>query len=153
MGRFTITPHFEAPIEGVFEMSADPLRIPEWVPTVFEVKDATPGPMTVGSTYTAVTKVLGRHVDIRYEITEFEPPRLLAVVGTAPNGGRVLLRTRLSPATRGTDAEIEVDYDLPIGFLGEIADKLFVEQAMERDMRHGVENFRSLVERRVPLTV
>lgn len=153
MGHFKITPHFEAPIDRVFEVSVDPLRIPEWAPSVFEVKDATPGPMTIGSTYTAVTKVLGRRLEIRYQITEIEPPRLLTAVGTAPNGGRALLRTRLSPAASGTDAELDVEYDLPIGFLGEIADKVFVSQAMERDLRHGVENFRSLVEARVPLTV
>jgi uncharacterized protein YndB with AHSA1/START domain len=153
MGHFKVTPHFEAPIERVFALSVDPLRIPEWAPSIFEVKDATPGPMTLGSTYTAVTKLLGRHLDIRYEITEIDSPRLLTAVGTASNGGRVLLRTRLTPAASGTDAELEVDYDLPIGFLGEIADKLFVEQAMERDMRHGVENFRSIVEARIPLTI
>jgi uncharacterized membrane protein len=41
---------------------------------------------------------------------------------------------------------IDLDYELPGGFLGGVADKLFAERAMARDVRHSSENFKALVE-------
>jgi uncharacterized membrane protein len=45
---------------------------------------------------------------------------------------------------------MEVDYEVPAGFLGHIADRLFLEKAMERQMRHTAENFKALAEAKVP---
>jgi uncharacterized membrane protein len=41
---------------------------------------------------------------------------------------------------------IEVDYELPGGFVGGVADKLFVERAIERDIKHSLENFKAICE-------
>jgi uncharacterized membrane protein len=57
---------------------------------------------------------------------------------------------RMTPAGEGTDVEMEVDYEVPAGFLGHIADRLFLEKAMERQMRHTAENFKALAEAKVP---
>ena len=58
---------------------------------------------------------------------------------------------RLTPVGEGTDVTVEADYELPAGFLGHIADRLFIEKAMERQMRHGFENFKALAEAQVPV--
>jgi hypothetical protein len=41
---------------------------------------------------------------------------------------------------------VDLDYELPGGFLGGVADKVFAERAMVRDVRHSSENFKALVE-------
>jgi hypothetical protein len=35
---------------------------------------------------------------------------------------------------------------LPGGFAGSVADKLFVERAIERDVKHSMENFKAICE-------
>ena len=48
---------------------------------------------------------------------------------------------------------MEIDYELPAGLLGQIADKLFVERTIERDLRHSIESFKALVEVKTPVLV
>jgi hypothetical protein len=38
------------------------------------------------------------------------------------------------------------DYELPGGFFGDMADKLFMERAIERDLRHSNQNLKALCE-------
>ncbi len=152
MGHIRISAHYEAPIEHVFELGLDAKRIPEWNTSFHEIKDIT-GPLgQVGSSFDTVMKVLGRPIEGHMQVTEVERPRLVTVVGSAPGGGKLTWTTRFTPAGTGTgtDAELEVDYELPAGFLGEIADKLFAERAIEREMKHSTENFKVLVEAKVP---
>jgi hypothetical protein len=42
-------------------------------------------------------------------------------------------------------------YELPGGFIGDLAFKLFAERAVERDLRHSNENFKAIVEAEVPV--
>jgi uncharacterized membrane protein len=58
----------------------------------------------------------------------------------------VALGTGAGPPGTGTDSRLELDYDLPGGFVGGIADKLFVERAIERDAKHSAENFKAICE-------
>ena len=51
------------------------------------------------------------------------------------------------------DYVIDIEYELPPGIIGQIADRLFVERAVERDLRHSIENFTALVEAEVPQLV
>jgi uncharacterized membrane protein len=63
---------------------------------------------------------------------------------------RYVATYRMTPATgHGTDVEVETEYDVPAGFLGVVADRLFIEKAIERQMRHATENFKALAEAKV----
>jgi len=150
MGHIRIRSHYEAPIEHVFELALDVKRTPEWDVSFHEIKNIKGSPDHVGTTFDTVMKVLGRPIEGHMQVTEVERPRLVTMVGSAPGGGKLTWTTRYTPAGTGTDAEMEVDYELPAGFLGEMADKLFAERAIERDMRHSDENFKVLVEAKVP---
>ncbi len=146
MGHIRISAHYEAPIEHVFELGLDAKRIPEWNTSFHEIKDIT-GPLgQVGSSFDTVMKVLGRPIEGHMQVTELERPRLVTLVGSAAGGGKLTWTTRYTPAGTGTDAEMEVDYELPAGFLGEMADKLFAERAIERELKHWTETFTELVE-------
>jgi hypothetical protein len=43
-----------------------------------------------------------------------------------------------------------MDYELPGGFFGGIADKLFMERQIERDIKLSNANFKALCEAKVP---
>jgi uncharacterized membrane protein len=145
--------HFDAPIEQVFALGIDFQRYPEWnisFPEVLEISGPTD---KVGTKIRHITKVLGRRMEGWAEIAEITRPHYLKMTGSALEGGKVTLTYRLTPVGSGTDLEFESEYELPAGFLGQIADRLFVEKAVERDLRHSIENFKALVEVPQPVLV
>jgi uncharacterized protein YndB with AHSA1/START domain len=153
MAHLRLTTHFDAPIEQVFELATDFKRYPEWNVTYIEVKEVTGPTDTVGTKVHSIMKFLGRQTDGWGEIVEVERPKLLKMAGSDPNGGKLELIYRFTPADSGTDAELESDYELPAGLLGQIADKLFVERAVERDVQHSMENFKALLAVKHPVVV
>jgi len=148
MAHVEMTEHVEAPIEDVFELFIDVKRWPEFMPSG-EIKEVT-GPLDkVGTRVHSVMQFLGRKMDSWDEIVEVERPRLLKMVSR--EGMESTATYRLTPAGEGTDVVVETDYELPAGFLGHIADRVFIEKWMERQMRHASENFKALAEAKVPV--
>lgn len=153
MTNVRMTMHFDAPIERVFDLGIDYGRYPEWNVTYTEIKQVT-GPVDkVGTKIHSVMKILGRTMEGWGEIVEIDRPRYIKISGTGPQGGKLTSTQRLTPVGSGTDLEFEAEYELPAGFLGHIADKLFVEKAVERDLHHSMENFKALVEAKQPVVV
>ena len=149
MGHVRQTGHIDASPETAFALALDAARIPEWNSSVIEVNDVS-GPMDqVGSSYVSVLKLGGRRLDGRWEVSRVEAPRVLEFSGTAPGGGKATAKNRFEPAGDGTDLTIEIDYELPGGFVGGMADKLFVERAIDRDVKHSIENFKAICEAEV----
>ena len=137
----------DAPPHRVWEILSDPERLPQYNTTIIEVSDATGRLDQVGTTYQAVARVYGRRIEGGWEVTEVTPLRRLVVRGSAPGGGAATVIGTLEPTDRGTTrAAVEIDYQLPAGFLGELANKLFIERSIERDVRHTNENLRALAE-------
>ena len=150
MSHLTLTGHYDAPIEHVFELGTDFKRYPEWSVTYTEVKDIS-GPPAVGTKIYSEMRFLGQKMEGWGEIVEFDRPRLLKITGKGTQGGSLTQVLRLTPAGAGTDYEVELDYDLPAGFIGRLASKLFLEKAVERDMEHSIENFKAMVEAKEPV--
>jgi uncharacterized membrane protein len=141
--------HVDAPPDKAFALAIDAKRIPEWNASVIETRDITGSLDRVGASYVSVLKLGGRRLEGRWEVSKVEKPRLLDFAGTAPGGGRATAINRFEPSGAGTDVTIEVDYELPGGFVGGMADKLFIERAIERDVKHSVENFKAICEAEV----
>jgi uncharacterized membrane protein len=151
MTHLRLTEHFEAPIDRVFELATDFKRYPEWNVSYREIGEIT-GPIDqVGTKVFATLNVLGRPMEGWSEVVEVDRPRHLKMVGVGPQDSRLTLVYRWAPAGEGTDVESQIDYDLPAGILGAVADRLFVEGAIQRAMRHSIENFKALVEAKTPV--
>ena len=149
MGHVLQSGHIDAPPDKAFALAIDATRTAEWNSSVVETKDITGSLDRVGASYVAVLKLGGRRLEGRWEVSKVEKPRLLEITGTVPGGGRATATNRFEPAGAGTDVTIEVDYDLPGGFVGGMADKLFVERSIDRDVKHSVENFKEICEAEV----
>jgi coenzyme Q-binding protein COQ10 len=148
MAHLKLTEHIEAPIEDVFELFIDAKRWPEWFAGGTEVKEITGPPDQVGTRIRDVSTFMGRQMESWTEVVEVERPHLyrMATEGAGLKGTGTF---RLTPAGQGTDVHVENEYELPAGFLGGIADRLFIEKAMERQLRHSAENFKALAEAKV----
>ena len=149
MGHVRQMGHVDAPPGKAFALTIDPSRDPEWNSSVVEVKDVTGKLDKVGASYTAILKLGGRPLETRWEVTKVEKPRLLEQTAASIAGGHATSTTTFEPAGGGTDITIEVDYELPGGFVGGMADKLFVERAIDRDVKHSIENFKAICEAEV----
>ena len=120
MGHVINSIHIDAPPERVFELITDAQRFPEWGDSVIEGKDVSGPQDRVGASFTAVMKFAGRRVESRFETTRVEKPTYLEQKGTMPGGGDSTAINRLEPAGGGTDAKVELDYELPGGFFGDL---------------------------------
>lgn len=148
MGDVKYTYRIDAPPERVFDFGLITERFPEWNASLNEVKDIS-GPLDrVGATYTALMRVGGRPLETRWEVVRFERPSYFELKGTTP-GGSARQISRLEPIGAGTEVFFELHYELPGGFLGQFADKLFVERAIERDVKHSADNYKAIVEAEV----
>ena len=135
-----------APPERVWEVLIDPERLPQYNVTIVEVHDPT-GPLDeVCASYDAVAKVYRRRIEGRWEVTDVTPLRRIVQIGAGAAGAKATVNGTIEPSGDGTRAAVEVDYQLPAGFLGEVANKLFVERSVERDVRNTLENLKALVE-------
>ena len=60
----------------------------------------------------------------------------------------------LTPDDRRTlRKQLSAEYEPTAGILGQIADRLFVERTVERDLDHSLANFKALVETKLPALV
>jgi uncharacterized membrane protein len=146
MGHIHHEYYIDAPPDVVWAVGRDPDRMPEWNTTTVAVKDVS-GPLDhKGATYTTVSKIVGRPLEVHWQVERVDPSRLAEVKGSSPRGGSAHLIVQYEPDGSGTKLSTDLDYELPMGFLGDIADKLFAERAMIRDIRHSGENFKALIE-------
>jgi len=152
MGHVRDTFHIDASPDRVWALSIDPSRYSDWQAGLVEVKDIT-GPLDhVGSKVTVVFKVMGRRLEGTVEVTKVEPGKLIEERGSIVGGGPAVSTFRIEPVSGGTDMTVELDYELPGGLIGDIADKLFMERAIERQIRHSNENLKALIEAKVGVT-
>jgi uncharacterized protein YndB with AHSA1/START domain len=151
MAHVKMSEHVEAPIERVFDLFLDAKRWPEFMPGG-QVKEVS-GPLDqTGTRVLTVMQFMGRPMESWLEVVEVERPRLLRFRSEGA-GFHGTATYRLTPSGTGTDLVAESDYEVPAGFLGHVADRLFLEKSMERGMRHAGENMKAILEAEAPVPV
>jgi uncharacterized membrane protein len=150
MGSIQIAIHIDAPLDLVATLLQQVQRIPEWQYNVRDVKEID-GPMDhVKAAYTLVYRWMGRCMDRRMVITQYNPPEIVEQTATTTLGGSVCSCTHLEPAGIGTDIHWRVEYHLPGGFFGVAADRLLFRALYRRAMRKSIENLKALAEGKLP---
>src|ERR687893_1692978 len=126
--------HIAAPPEVAWAVGRDPERIPQWNTTAVAVKDVT-GPLdAVGTRFTIQSRVVGRPLDVTWEIQEVEAPRYFVATATTPLGGSARQRVDYAPEDGGTRVTLDMEYELAPGLLGKLLGKAFAERMLERDV-------------------
>jgi uncharacterized membrane protein len=136
----------DAPVEVCWALGTDPARWPEYLEGAIGVRDTSGTAHEIGYTFTIPYRIAGRELEVRWTITRVDRSRSIELTGTTTRGGHALTTQRYEPVPGGTNVEVEVDYELPGGFAGDVADRLFIERAMDRQIRHSNENFKALAE-------
>ena len=149
MGRARMQGHVDAPIEQVFDYGVDFSRTAEWNVMIVEMEPLPPL-AKVGDRFKGKMKLLGRIYEGDGEVTAFDRPSMFAFNGTLPMGGHQNWTVHFTPAGTGTDFLSEIDYEVPLGIVGAVADKLFIEREIQRALDHSGENFAVMAARKVP---
>lgn len=69
----------QAPIDRVAGYAMDPANETVWIGGISESEVLTPGPLGKGSRTRRHASFMGRGIDYVLEVTEYDPPRLLAM--------------------------------------------------------------------------
>jgi uncharacterized membrane protein len=152
MGHIRFTEHIDAPIDHVWDVNASCERLPEWNVNIVEVKDCEGRLDRVGARVTTVVRVFGRRIEGSQETKTVDKPRAFTLKLVGAGGAKATVNGTYSEARGGTDATVDLEYDLPMGLFAGVAEKL-LGGSIERDIRHSMENFKALCEATVPAHV
>jgi uncharacterized membrane protein len=130
------------PVEEVFAFLSNFENNPRWQSTSVEAKKISDGPVGVGTTYQAVTSMLGRRINSEQEITEYEPNRLVSRKSTA-GPFPFEIHVGFEQAEGGTRINASIDGE-PRGFF-KLAEPL-LERALKRQFDSDLANLKDMME-------
>jgi uncharacterized membrane protein len=126
MAKITRSISISAPVEKVFAYMDDPTHMPEFWPSMIEVKDVKQAPEGVGSTFGWVYKMAGMRFEGVSETTEHIPNQRTATRST--KGIQSTFVWTYEPEDGGTKLTSEVEYVVPIPLLGRLAEAFILKQ-------------------------
>jgi uncharacterized membrane protein len=135
-----------APPEDVFALLIDLDRLPQWATIVVDSREVSDRPLTVGCTFRQTVRIMGKELDTEWRVTQLEPTRLIGYEASSAFGGRLVMTQTITPRDEGSTVQLEADYDLPGGFLGELLDRAVVEAQNEREAERSLQNLKELVD-------
>jgi carbon monoxide dehydrogenase subunit G len=138
----------DKPPDEVFAVLTDTDKLPHWATVVEETRNC-PKPMTDGCTFQQSIRIAGvLKLDVDCRVEHIEAPKSVTYVADGPGGARARMTQQVAPAGAGSRVEIEIDYDLPGGVLGDLIDRVYVERRNEREAEHSLANLKDLLEGR-----
>jgi uncharacterized membrane protein len=146
MARIRRTTEVNASPDRVFSLLTNLDRLPEWATIVVETRDVSALPLRAGCTFRQTLRVVGREVESEWRVTELEHGRRVAYEAMAPGGGSMTMRQIVTPRDAGSRIELEIDYELPGGLLGELVDRAFVEEQNEHEADRSLRNLKELLD-------
>lgn len=135
----------QTPVSTVFGMIADqPERQAEWWPPIELQERVSPPPTKLGSVSRYVYNMMGVKIKGEHEVVELVPNEYLKVKTTS--GIDSTFEFIFAPNGDGTYLTIRVDYKLPGSVIGQLLNKLVIEQKNESDLREGLANLKAILE-------
>ena len=140
--------HIDERPEEVFRVLTDLKLIPRWAVIAQDTYVRPEGDLSaVGQEFHWTIHIAGVDLETDWVVTEYEPPRTVAYKVLSAHEGRLEMQQRvLDAGDGGSRVELQVDYDLPYGFLGEALDRALVERRNQGVMERSLRNLRELIE-------
>jgi uncharacterized protein YndB with AHSA1/START domain len=113
-----------APVEKVFGFATVPSHLPEFWPSMVEVKDVQPLP-NGGHRFSWVYKMVGMRFDGTSEDVEYAPNQRL--VQKSRGGIEATITWTFLSAAEGTQVSFKGEYTVPVPLFGRVAEAVIVK--------------------------
>lgn len=135
MAKIEASLDIAAPPQVVFDYFDDHSHMAELLPQMsgFEWNTQT---HQVGTRLKAIGRSAGVSLPMALDTQEVEPGRRIA--GVFSEGLKGTWEWLFTPTATGTRVESRMDYDLPMGILGQLADRLVAERENQTAMEHSL---------------
>lgn len=143
MARIVREIEIGCPPAKVFTELATVQHLPMYSHLTVAVEDGPKGEVRVGDTFRQVVRMLGVEFETDWVVMHVEPGRLIHVDGTSVANGTATVVQTIEPTDHGSRVEMTVDYEPPLGILGEIADRLLFERRNEEDAERILDRLRA----------
>ncbi len=148
MTRIERSVYIDEKPEVVFRILTDLKLIPRWAVIAQDTYVRPESLLTEAQQeFHWTIRLAGIDLETDWTVTEFDPPRAVSYAVKSPHDGRLEMKQRvLDAGDGGSRVELEADYDLPYGFLGEALDKVVVEHRNQAVIERSLQNLKDLVE-------
>jgi len=119
--------------EKVFEVLTDVERLAEFSHMTVAVSNGPGRRLEVGDHFKQIVKVLHIELDTEWEVLQVIAGESIHLAGRSTGNGSASVTQRVAAQGDGSVVTFEIDYDPPLGILGDIADKIVFESRHEHD--------------------
>ncbi len=144
MAHFEKSVEIAAPVEKVWQYIVQGTSTLEYMPMVSEFEFTRPVEYRPGDRFRMKMKVLGVTLEFESEVEEEVPNEKLRF--SSISGMQNTTTYLLEPIEGGCRVTFISDYEVPGGFLGQIADRIAVGRAMEKGVAEALENLKRKME-------
>jgi uncharacterized protein YndB with AHSA1/START domain len=138
----------EAPIDRVWETVMDPDRLQDWVTIHRSIKDVSDSPLRKGSTMDQVLHIRGVSFRVHWTLVDVDAPNVAQWEGRGPAHSEARIRYELSADGDGrTSFAYTNEFQPPGGRLGNVASRVIVGAASEREANGSLKRLKALLER------
>lgn len=148
MARIERSINIDAAPADVFEVLTDLDLILHWATIVVANHDVPEKPLRARHRFRQTVSVAGIKLETDWEVLELERPNFVVYRVSVHGGGRLDMRQTVTPTDGGCEVTIDADYDLPGGILGDLVNRVYVEQRNEREAEASLKNLKAFVEAR-----
>lgn len=141
MPKITKSTIINAPVDKVFEYVNDPMKAPEWLPSMMEVTEVSGSGK--GQHYRWRFKMAGVPLNGESTVTEYVPNKRRVV--ESKGGASATWTYTFEPSDGGTKFDLAVEYTIPVPVLGKLAEKLVLKRN-EREADMAIANIKDTME-------
>ncbi len=146
MSTVQATIKIDVPPERVWETIMDPQRLGDWV-TIHKSVDKVVNPGQPGATMEQMLQMRGVSFKVKWKLATVQSPRHAEWDGAGPAHSRALIRYELqADGDNRTVFEYTNEFTPPGGMLGNVASRVVVGAASEREANNSLRRLKSLLE-------
>ena len=138
----------DRPSADVWAVLEDVRRLPELSQSTLSVSEAPERLTAAGQTFRQVVKAVGKRFDSEWTVLELVPGSRLVIEGSVGYGVTYRLLESLVPVDGGASTRFDVciEYRLPFGPLGRVAERLGVSRLAEQEAGEVAAGLKRVVE-------
>jgi uncharacterized membrane protein len=134
------------PAEEVFAYLSEVENLPDWSGPMIAIRKISPGALQVGARMRSTLQLLGRWMDITFEIVEYEPDRYLTIKSLSGTTPCLFCYQFGSLADGGTSVCLEAVIELSEGILG--LSEAALSNVARRQIEHDLLTLKDVLEAR-----